>query len=166
MSRIGGGSLPAVRISVNPFLLNRYGVSLEDVRAAIQSANANRPKGAVEGDGRRFQVYTSSGGRKAADYAGLLVAWRGDAGVKLSDVAKVTDSVADTRTIGPFNGKPAIIVLLTRQPGANIIETVDSVRATLPELRSQLPGDINVQVASATAPTRSAPRCTRSRSPC
>jgi multidrug efflux pump len=145
---IGGGSLPAVRISVNPFLLNRYGVSLEDVRAAIQSANANRPKGAVEGDGRRFQVYTSSGGRKAADYAGLLVAWRGDAGVKLSDVAKVTDSVADTRTIGLFNGKPAIIVLLTRQPGANIIETVDSVRATLPELRSQLPGDINVQVAS------------------
>jgi multidrug efflux pump len=145
---IGGGSLPAVRISVNPFLLNRYGVSLEDVRAAIQSANANRPKGAVEGDGRRFQVYTSSGGRKASDYAGLLVAWRGDAGVKLSDVAKVTDSVADTRTIGLFNGKPAIIVLLTRQPGANIIETVDSVRATLPELRSQLPGDINVQVAS------------------
>jgi multidrug efflux pump len=145
---IGGGSLPAVRISVNPFLLNRYGVSLEDVRAAIQSANANRPKGAVEGDGRRFQVYTSSGGRKAADYAGLLVAWRGDAGVKLSDVAKVTDSVADTRTIGLFNGKPAIIVLLTRQPGANIIETVDSVRATLPELRSQLPGDIKVQVAS------------------
>jgi len=145
---IGGGSLPAVRISVNPFLLNRYGVSLEDVRAAIQSANANRPKGAVEGDGRRFQVYTSSGGRKAADYAGLLVAWRGDAGVKLSDVAQVTDSVADTRTIGLFNGKPAIIVLLTRQPGANIIETVDSVRATLPELRSQLPGDINVQVAS------------------
>jgi multidrug efflux pump len=145
---IGGGSLPAVRISVNPFLLNKYGVSLEDVRAAIQSANANRPKGAVEGDGRRFQVYTSSGGRKAADYAGLLVAWRGDAGVKLSDVAEVTDSVADTRTIGLFNGKPAIIVLLTRQPGANIIETVDSVRATLPELRAQLPGDINVQVAS------------------
>jgi multidrug efflux pump len=145
---IGGGSLPAVRISVNPFLLNKYGVSLEDVRAAIQSANANRPKGAVEGDGRRFQVYTSSGGRKAADYAGLLVAWRGEAGVKLSDVAEVTDSVADTRTIGLFNGKPAIIVLLTRQPGANIIETVDSVRATLPELRAQLPGDINVQVAS------------------
>ncbi|PVM88104.1 nodulation protein [Caulobacter radicis] len=145
---IGGGSLPAVRISVNPFLLNKYGVSLEDVRAAIQSANANRPKGAVEGDGKRFQIYTSSSGRKAADYAGLLVAWRGEAGVKLSDVANVTDSVADTRTIGLFNGKPAIIVLITRQPGANIIETVDSVRAALPELREQLPADINVQVAS------------------
>ncbi|PLR21378.1 nodulation protein [Caulobacter zeae] len=145
---IGGGSLPAVRISVNPFLLNKYGVSLEDVRASIQSANANRPKGAVEGDGKRFQIYTSSSGRKAADYAGLLVAWRGDAGVKLSDVASVTDSVADTRTLGLFNGKPAIIVLITRQPGANIIQTVDSVRAALPELREQLPADIKVQVAS------------------
>ncbi|MBI1682408.1 efflux RND transporter permease subunit [Caulobacter hibisci] len=145
---IGGGSLPAVRISVNPFLLNKYGVSLEDVRASIQAANANRPKGAVEGDGKRFQIYTSSGGRKAADYAGLLVAWRGDAGVKLSDVAEVKDSVADTRTLGLFNGKPAIIVLITRQPGANIIETVDSVRASLPELREQLPSDIKVQVAS------------------
>ncbi|MDB5454816.1 MAG: nodulation protein, partial [Caulobacter sp.] len=145
---IGGGSLPAVRVSVNPFLLNKYGVSLEDVRAAIQSANANRPKGAIEGAGRRFQVYTSSAGRTAADYAGLTVAWRGDAGVKLSDVARVTDSVADTRTLGLFNGRPAIIVLVTRQPGANIIETVNSIRAALPGLRAQLPGDVTIQVAS------------------
>lgn len=145
---IGGGSLPAVRVSANPFLLNKYGISLEDVRAAVQSANANRPKGQVEGGGRRFQVYTSPGGRKAADYAGLVVAWRGDAPVRLMDVAEVTDSVADTRTLGLFNGKPAIIILVTRQPGANIIQTVDSVRATLPELRAQLPGDINVAVAS------------------
>jgi multidrug efflux pump len=145
---IGGGSLPAVRVSVNPFLLNSYGIALEDVRAAVQAANANRPKGAVEGAGQRFQVYTSPGGRKAADYAGLVVAWRGDAPVRLQDVAEVTDSVADTRTLGLFNGKPAIIILVTRQPGANIIQTVDSVRATLPELRAQLPADINVAVAS------------------
>uniref|UniRef100_B0T3X0 Acriflavin resistance protein n=1 Tax=Caulobacter sp. (strain K31) TaxID=366602 RepID=B0T3X0_CAUSK len=145
---IGGGSLPAVRVSVNPFLLNTYGIALEDVRAAVQAANANRPKGAVEGAGQRFQVYTSPGGRVAADYAGLVVAWRGDAPVRLKDVAEVTDSVADTRTLGLFNGKPAIIILVTRQPGANIIQTVDSVRATLPELRAQLPADINVAVAS------------------
>jgi multidrug efflux pump len=145
---IGGGSLPAVRVSVNPFLLNKYGIALEDVRAAVQSANANRPKGQVEGNGQRFQVYTSPGGRVAADYAGLVVAWRGDAPVRLKDVAEVTDSVADTRTLGLFNGKPAIIILVTRQPGANIIQTVDSVRATLPELRAQLPGDISVAVAS------------------
>ncbi|MBO9706575.1 MAG: efflux RND transporter permease subunit [Caulobacter sp.] len=145
---IGGGSLPAVRVSVNPFQLNTYGIALEDVRAAVQAANANRPKGAVEGDGRRFQVYTSGAGRKAADYKGLVVAWRGDAPVRLQDVADVTDSVADTRTLGLFNGKPAIIILVTRQPGANIIKTVDSVRAVLPELEAQLPGDIKVAVAS------------------
>ncbi len=145
---IGGGSLPAVRISANPFLLNQYGVSMEDVRASIQSANANRPKGTLEGAGQRYQIYTSGAGRKAADYAGLVVAWRGDTGVKLSDVADVTDSVADTRTLGLFNGQPAIIVLLTAQPGANIIQTVDSVRAVLPELRAQLPSDIQVSVAS------------------
>jgi multidrug efflux pump len=145
---IGGGSLPAVRVSVNPFLLNKYGIALEDVRAAVQAANANRPKGAVQGGGRRFQVYTSPGGRKAADYASLVVAWRSDAPVRLMDVASVTDSVADTRTLGLFNGKPAIIILVTRQPGANIIQTVDSVRATLPELRAQLPSDISVAVAS------------------
>jgi multidrug efflux pump len=145
---IGGGSLPAVRISANPFLLNKYGVAMEDIRAAIQSANANRPKGALEGNGQRYQIYTTGAGRKAADYAGLQVAWRDGAGIKLSDVAAVTDSVADTRTLGLFNGKPSIIVLITAQPGANIIETVDSVRATLPELRAQLPGDISVAVAS------------------
>ncbi|HWT51368.1 MAG TPA: efflux RND transporter permease subunit, partial [Caulobacter sp.] len=137
-----------MRISANPFLLNQYGVSMEDIRAAIQSANANRPKGALEGGGQRYQIYTSGAGRKAADYAGLVVAWRGDAAIKLSQVADVTDSVADTRTLGLFNGKPAIIVLITAQPGANIIKTVDSVRAVLPELRAQLPGDITVDVAS------------------
>ena len=145
---IGGGSLPAVRISANPFLLNQYGVAMEDVRAAIQSANANRPKGALEGHGQRYQIYTTGAGRKAADYAGLVVAWRDGAPIRLSDVAQVTDSVADTRTLGLFNGKPAIIVLITAQPGANIIETVDSVRAVLPELRAQLPADITVDVAS------------------
>ena len=145
---IGGGSLPAVRISANPFLLNQYGVAMEDVRAAIQSANANRPKGALEGNGQRYQIYTTGAGRKAADYAGLVVAWRNGAPIRLSDVAQVTDSVADTRTLGLFNGKPSIIVLITAQPGANIIQTVDSVRAVLPELRAQLPADITVDVAS------------------
>jgi len=145
---IGGGSLPAVRISANPFLLNQYGVAMEDVRAAIQSANANRPKGALEGNGQRYQIYTTGAGRKAGDYAGLVVAWRNGAPIRLSDVAQVTDSVADTRTLGLFNGKPSIIVLITAQPGANIIQTVDSVRATLPELRAQLPADITVDVAS------------------
>jgi len=145
---IGGGSQPAVRVEIAPFSLNRYGVSLEDVRAAIESANANRPKGTVEDAGRRFQIYTSTGGRKAADYRNVIVAFRDGAAVRLRDVADVVDSVADTRTIGLFNGKPAIIVLVTQQPGANVIQTVDSVRATLPALAAQLPADVKLQVAS------------------
>jgi multidrug efflux pump len=145
---IGGGSLPAVRVEIAPFALNRYGISLEDVRAAIEAANANRPKGVVEDASRRFQIYTSTGGRKAADYRNLVVAFRNGAAVRLSDVAQVDDSVADTRTIGLFNGEPAIIVLVTQQPGANIIQTVNSIRATLPELQAQLPADVKLQVAS------------------
>lgn len=145
---IGGGSLPAVRVELLPFPLNRYGIATEDVRAAIQAANANRPKGAIESDGRRLQIYTPSPSRRAADYADLVIAWRDGAPVRLGDVARVVDGVENTRTLGLFNGEPAIIVLITRQPGANIIETVDGVRALLPALQAQLPQDIRIAVAS------------------
>jgi multidrug efflux pump len=145
---IGGGSLPAVRVEVLPYALNKYGVALEDVRAAIQAANANRPKGTVEGNGQRFQIYTNTAGRTAADYSSLVVAWRDNGPVRLSDVAHVIDSVEDTRTLGLFNGEPAIIALITRQPGANVIQVVDSVRALLPELAAQLPQDVELHVAS------------------
>ena len=145
---IGGGSLPAVRVELLPFALQRLGISSEDVRAAIQANNANRPKGAIEGGGRRLQVYTPSPARKAADYRELVVAWRNGAAVRLSDVANVVDGVENRRTLGLFNGDPAIIVLIRREPGANIIATVDGVRAVLPELRAQLPQDIEVAVAS------------------
>jgi multidrug efflux pump len=149
---IGGGSLPAVRVDLLPYALNKYGVSAEDVRAAIQATNANRPKGAIEGNGRRLQIYSepagSTGGRKASDYSSLVVAWRDGAAVRLQDVAEVTNSVENINTLGLFNGQPAIIVLLTRQPGANVIETVDGVRALLPTLQAQLPADIKLEVAS------------------
>nr|WP_155712648.1 efflux RND transporter permease subunit [Pseudoduganella dura] len=149
---IGGGSLPAVRIELLPFALNQYGVSTEDVRAAIQATNANRPRGAIESEGRRLQIYsapgTESGGRSAADYRDLVVAWRNNAAIRLRDVATVEDGPENKNTLGLFNGQPAVIVLITRQPGANIIETVDSVRALLPQLRAQLPQDITVSVAS------------------
>ena len=149
---IGGGSLPAVRVDLLPYALNKYGVSAEDVRAAIQATNANRPKGAIEGNGQRLQIYSepsgSSGGRQASDYSTLVVAWRDGAAIRLQDVAEVTNSVENINTLGLFNGQPAIIVLLTRQPGANVIETVDGVRALLPTLQAQLPGDIQLQVAS------------------
>ncbi|MDB5966037.1 MAG: acriflavin resistance protein, partial [Polaromonas sp.] len=149
---LGGGSLPAVRVELNPFALNRYGVSMEDVRAALQASNANRPKGAIEGNGQRLQIYsgsnTASGGLKAADYVGLVVGWRNNAAIRLGDVAEVVDGVENTNTLGLFNGDPAVIVLVTRQPGANVIETVDGVRALLPELQAQLPQDVKISVAS------------------
>ncbi|QJC55431.1 Multidrug resistance protein MdtC [Polaromonas vacuolata] len=149
---LGGASLPAVRVELLPFALNQYGVSTEDVRAALQASNANRPKGAIEGQGRRLQIYSganiANGGLKAADYKNLIVAWRNGAAVRLSDVASVIDGVENTNALGLFNGQPAVIVLVTRQPGANVIQTVDGVRALLPELRSQLPDGVNLDVAT------------------
>ena len=149
---LGGGSLPAVRVELLPFALNRYGISMEDVRAALQASNANRPRGAIEGNGKRLQIYasgvTATGGLRAADYQGLVVAWRNGAAIRLSDVAEVVDGVENSNTIGLFNGRPAVIVLITRQPDANVIATVDGVRALLPELQAQLPQDVQLQVAS------------------
>ncbi|MEG0882515.1 MAG: efflux RND transporter permease subunit [Janthinobacterium sp.] len=149
---LGGGSLPAVRVELLPYQLNHYAVSMEDVRAAIQASNANRPKGAISGDERSLQIYsgatTASGGRSAADYRSLVVAWRDGAAIRLDDVAEVVDGVENKNTLGLFNGDPAVIVLITRQPGANVIATVDGVRALLPQLQAQLPGDIKLQVAS------------------
>jgi multidrug efflux pump len=149
---IGGGSLPAVRVDLVPYQMNQYGLSSEDVRAAIQASNPNRPKGALEGSGMRLQIYsqanTPTNGRTAADYKGLVVAWRGETAIRLQDIAEVTDSVENINTLGLFNGQPAVIVLITRQPGANIIDTVDGVRDLLPTLQAQLPQDVALQVAS------------------
>jgi multidrug efflux pump len=218
---LGGGSLPAVRIEANPTVLSQYGIALEDVRAAVQAANANRPKGELDGPEQRLQIYSGTqqisnqmGRLTAADYRDLVVAWRNGAPVRLSDVATVRDGQEDIHTLGLFasasddadagagpgpgagararamlasrwhrgassgaaapasgaaadgaktsaktaapsdvnaagqGGRPAVIVLITRQPGANIITTVDGVRALLPELRAQLPADISLQVAS------------------
>ena len=149
---LGGGSLPAVRVELLPYALNSHGLSMEDVRAALQAANANRPRGAIQGNGRRLQIYangdTASGGLHAADYRDLVVAWRNNAAIRLQDVATVRDGVEDTRTMGLFNGQPAVIVLITRQPDANVIATVDGVRALLPELQAELPQDVELHVAS------------------
>jgi len=153
---LGGGSLPAVRVELIPFALNRYGISMEDVRAALQASNANRPKGAIEdnseGKHQRLQIYavgnTATGGLKAADYQGLVVAWRNGAAVRLADVADVRDGTENTNTLGLFNGDAAVIVLIRRQPDANVISTVDGIRALLPELQAQLPPDVKLSVAS------------------
>ena len=149
---LGGGSQPAVRVELNPFSLSRYGISSEDIRAALQSGTANRPKGEIDVQGQRLQIYTGTGmannGRVASDYRNLVVGWRNGAAVRLADIADVSDGVENVNTMGLFNGQPAVIVLVTLQAGANVIETVDAVRALLPELKAALPKDIGLAVAS------------------
>ena len=145
---IGGATLPAVRVELNPTAMFRYGIGLEDVRAALASANANSPKGAIEEAQHRFQLYTNDQARLAGDYRPLIVAYRNGAAVQLSDVADVEDSVQDLRNEGRANGEPSVLVILSRQPGANIIDTVDQVKAQLPQLQAALPSDVNVTIAS------------------
>jgi multidrug efflux pump len=144
---VGGSSLPAVRAELNPRALFKYGIGLEDVRAALAAANANAPKGAIEGPLLRWQIYTNDQARTAADYRHLVVAYRNNAAVRLSDIGEVVNSVEDLRNQGFANGKPSVLVILSRQPGANIIETVDRVEALLPQLRASIPSGIDLTVA-------------------
>jgi multidrug efflux pump len=143
---VGGGALPAVRVELNPTALNNAGLALEDVRAALSSANANRPKGEVADIHRVWSLSSNDELLKAAEYRQLVVSYRGGAAVRLADVADVTDSVEDIRTMGLSNGKPAIIIIVFRQPGANIIETVDGVRAVLPQLQASIPPSVKLNL--------------------
>ncbi len=145
---LGGGSLPAVRVEVNPNALFAYKISLENVRAALASANANMPKGVIEAGDRRYQLYTNDQATTAEDYRPLVIAYRNGAPVHLDDVANVVESVEDTRNQGIANGRPAVIVLIYRQPGANIIETVARVKAVMPQVQQEMPRDIDVRVTS------------------
>ena len=144
---VGGSSLPAVRVELNPTALNKYGIGTEDVRTAITTANANRPKGMVEEDDRHWQIYANDQAKKAADYLPLIVAYRNGAPVRLPDVANVVDSVQDLRNAGMANGKPSVLLIINRQPNANIIETVDRVSELLPSLQASIPAAIDLNVA-------------------
>ncbi|MGA2189039.1 MAG: efflux RND transporter permease subunit [Steroidobacteraceae bacterium] len=145
---IGGATLPAVRVELNPTAMFKYGVGLEDVRAALASANANSPKGAIEEGAGHLQLYTNDQASRALDYRPLVVAYRNNNAVLLSDVADVEDSVQDLRNEGQANGEPSVLVILSRQPGANIIDTVDQVKAQLPQLQDSLPSDVNLTIVS------------------
>src|ERR1035437_2639702 len=143
---VGGGALPAVRVDVNPTQLNNFGLGLEDIRTMLGSANANRPKGDFHDINRVWSISTTDQLRFAAQYRPLIVTYKKGAAVKLSDVATVTDSVEDIRNIGFANGRQAILLIVNRQPGANIIETVDRVRAALPQLQAEIPAAMHMQV--------------------
>ena len=143
---IAGTSPPAVRIDVNPTLLNSFGMSLGDLRTFIAGANANQPKGNLAKDDRLWSISATDQLMKAAEYRPLIVAYRQSGPVKLSDIATVTDSVEDVRRAGFGNGKPAIILLVYRQPTANVIETADRVKALLPRLEASIPPAVHAQV--------------------
>ncbi len=143
---IGGGALPAVRVDVNPTQLNNFGLGLEDIRTMLGNANANRPKGDFHDKYRTWTINTTDQLRYAAQYQPLIVAYKNGAGVKLSDVATVTDSVEDIRNIGFANGKQSILLIIFRQPGANIIETADRIRDELPQLQAEIPAAMHMQV--------------------
>jgi len=147
-ANVSGATLPAVRVDVNPTVLNQYGIALDTVRIALQNANANRPKGFVESGDTHWQIYTNDQtGLDAAQYQSLIIAWKGGAPVRLSDVASVSESVQDIRNLGLFNGEPAVLILINKQPNANIIQTIDSVKALLPQLRASIPADISIDIA-------------------
>lgn len=145
---VGGGSPPAVRVDMNPTVLNHFGIGLEDVRAVLGAANANRPKGQVSDGGRTWSVSSTDQLFTADEYKPLIVAYRNGAPVRLGDVATVTDSVEDVRAFGMTDGKPTIMIIVFRQPGANIIATVDRILALLPQLEAQIPADMSLKVSS------------------
>ncbi len=150
---VGGSSLPAVRVELIPSALHKYGIGTEDVRTVLATANANRPKGMVESQDRHWQIYANDQAREASEYLPLIIAYRNGAAVHLTDVAEITDSVQDVRNDGQSDGKPAVLLILNRQPNANIIETVDRVRAALPNLRASIPSAIDLAVVIDRTPT-------------
>jgi multidrug efflux pump len=145
---VGGSSSPAVRVELNPMLLNRYGIGLEAVRLAIAASNTNRPKGDVEEGDRHWQIYANDQAQKAKDYIPLIVTYQKGAAVRLSDLGEVVDSVQDLRNAGLYDGKPSVLLIISKQPGANVIETVDRVKGLLTQLRASVPSAVKITIAS------------------
>ena len=145
---IMGGAKPAVRVDVNPNALAHYGIGLEDVRTALRLANANTPKGSLENAENRWTLSTTDQLLKPDQYVPLIVAYRNGAPVRLSDIAKVTEGIEDLRNSGYANGKTAVVMSISREPGANIIKAVDNIKAILPELRASIPPAATLSIIS------------------
>jgi multidrug efflux pump len=144
---VGGSSQPAVRIEANPNLLNKMNIGLDAVRAAVAAQNVNQAKGSLQGSAKAWMIRTNDQLKKAKDYRPIIVAYKNGAPVRLSDVADVQDSYTDTHVAGRFNGKPSVLIIIFRQPGANIIATVDRVIAQLPFLKASMPQNIRLDIA-------------------
>ncbi|WP_024873174.1 multidrug efflux RND transporter permease subunit [Tolumonas lignilytica] len=150
---IGGGAQPAVRVELNPLQLNHYGVSLETVRSVITTTNANRPKGTVENNRDHWQIQANDQAKTAREYMPLIVSYKNGAAIRMSDIAQVTDSSVDLRNAGLVGKQPAVMIILFRQPGANIIATENRINALLPSLQASIPAAIKLQVVMSRSPT-------------
>ena len=143
---VGGSSLPAVRVHVNPTQLNAYGLGLEDVRNMLSQQNANRPKGQIANEKTTSDLATNDQLLKAEQYRPLIVSYSNGAAVRLSDIADVQDSVENLQSAGLANGKPCALIVIFREPGANIIATVNGVRAAMPQLKASIASAIDLTV--------------------
>lgn len=150
---VGGSSLPAVRVELNPGALFNQGVSLDAVRQAISAANVRRPQGAIDSSQQHWQVQANDEIKTAEGYRPLVIHYNNGSAVRLQDVATVVDSVQDVRNAGMSDGKPAVLLVISREPGANIIATVDRIRAELPALRASIPASIQLNIAQDRSPT-------------
>src|SRR5262249_25509265 len=144
---VGGGALPAVRVELNPRALAKYNLGFDQVRSVLEAANANRPKGQLADASTAYEIGATDQLFKAAEYLPLIVSYRTGAPVRIADVGETVDSVQDVRVTGLTNGKKAVQLLVFRQPGANIIETVDRVKALMPDLRALVPPTIDLSLA-------------------
>jgi len=149
---VGGGALPAVRVEINPTALAAYGIALQDVQQSLRNTNANLPKGLIESAQTAWILEANDQLRVAADYEDIIVAYRNGRAVQLRDVAELRNGVEDVRTLGLMDGVPAILIIVFRQPGANIIQTVDAVRAALPQLQASLPEGVDMDIVMDRSP--------------
>ena len=136
---VGGSSLPAVRIQLNPVALAKYGIGFEEVRATIAASNVNRPKGALENATHHLPIYANDQAKTASEYLPLIVTYKNGAAIRLSDLGQALDSVEDLRSAGLKDNQPAILLIINKQAGANIIETVDKIKSLLPQLQASIP---------------------------
>ncbi len=156
---VGGSALPAVRVELNPLALSQYGISLETVRGVLSSTNANRPKGELAKNDKMWEIQTNDQLFTAKEYEPTIITYKAGAAVRLPDIAQVVDSVEDIRQAGYVNGKPSVFLVIFRQPGANIIETVDNIQNLLPQLKAAIPEAIDLStVVDRTPPIRSSLR--------
>ncbi|KVL63171.1 nodulation protein [Burkholderia cepacia] len=144
---LGGGALPSVRVELNPGKVNSYGIGLEDVRASLAAANADSPKGHLDQNGRRYEILSNDQIGKAAPYRDLVVAYRNGAAVQLRDIADVRDSNENLRNAGLYNGKSAVLVIVFPEPGSNVVQTVQKIRARLPMIQAALPSSVHIGIA-------------------